>query len=182
MQLKCIFESAQKTVIAVNSDNKLMRKTRYRHFIVALWLMTFLGQALASASLCCEDPALSSQLEQQMFDANNFADTSNEPLISNKPSINQPTKIESSALKALAINHHQHQQAKSSLNPNPVLDADTTPECSSDCDCMMGGCAAAALSKTQSGFNMSFILPTSAYTSLPQDHLITSLFRPPISR
>jgi hypothetical protein len=155
-----------------------MRKTRYRHFIVALWLMTFLGQALASANLCCEDPALSSQLEQQMFDVNNFVDTSNEP------QVHQPSLIESSTIKALAIDshqhQHQHQEPKSSLSPKPVLDA--APECISDCDCLMGGCAAAALSKTQSGFDMSFTLPTSAYTNLPQDHLISFLFRPPISR
>ncbi|MBV1931557.1 MAG: hypothetical protein KUG71_07555 [Porticoccaceae bacterium] len=141
-----------------------MRKTRYRHFIVALWLMTFLGQALASASLCCENPALSTQLEQQTFDA-----------------LNQPSATETPAIKAMGIDHSQHQQSKSSLSPKPVLDADAAPECISDCDCMMGGCATAALSETQSGFNMNFVLPTSAYTSLPQDHLIASLFRPPIS-
>ena len=179
MQLKYIFEGTQRPV---DSDNKLMRKTQYRHFIVALWLMIFLGQALASASLCCENPALSSQLEQQKFDANNFVDTSNGPLVSNEPLLNQPSLIESSSVKALAIDHRQHQQPKSSLSLKPVLDADATPECISDCDCLMGGCAAAALSKTQPGFNINFILPTSAYTSLPQDHLITSLFRPPISR
>ncbi len=133
--------------------------------------MTFLGQALASASLCCENPALSTQLEQQILDANSVVDASNQPLATETP-----------AIKAMRIDHSQHQQSKSSLSLKPVLNADATPECISDCDCMMGGCATAALSETQSGFNMNFVLPTSAYKSQPQDHLIASLFRPPISR
>lgn len=147
-----------------------MQITRYRHFMIALCLMTFLGQTLASASLCCDKLALSSALTQQT-ETNHFIDPSN-----------QPSLIESSLMSAMAMDHRQHQQAKPSLTSTPVLDQELTPGCINDCDCIMGSCAAAALSRGQAELNMNFHLPASTYTSLPQDHLITSLFRPPIAR
>ncbi len=46
-----------------------MLLTRSRHIIVALLLLTFVGQAVASASMSCQNPAAQSPPQQQMMDA-----------------------------------------------------------------------------------------------------------------
>jgi hypothetical protein len=146
-----------------------MRNVRYKQIIVTLWLISFIGQALASASLCCasldaEQGAWSPlQFEQQTFDADGLSTT--------------------------AIDHAQHQMPRSFLDSEPFLNskpfsdtASTTAECNTECECAAGSCSPAVLSASQSAFNAHFVVLSNSYTNLPQDQLITSLFRPPISR
>ena len=46
-----------------------MLLARSRHIIVALLLLTFVGQAVASASMSCQNPAAQSQSQEQMMDS-----------------------------------------------------------------------------------------------------------------
>jgi hypothetical protein len=46
-----------------------MLLARYRNIIVALLMMTFIGQAVASASMSCPNQAAQSQSQEQMMDS-----------------------------------------------------------------------------------------------------------------
>ncbi len=49
--------------------NELMLFARYKNLIIALLMMTFVGQSVASVSLSCQNPATQSQLHEQTMDA-----------------------------------------------------------------------------------------------------------------
>lgn len=49
--------------------NVSMRLAKYRNIIVALLMMTFVGQAVASASMSCQNQAAQSQSQEQMMDS-----------------------------------------------------------------------------------------------------------------
>ena len=46
-----------------------MRLARYRNIIVALLMMTFIGQTVASAGMSCQNQAAQSQSQEQIMDS-----------------------------------------------------------------------------------------------------------------
>ena len=46
-----------------------MRKAKYRHLIVALLMMTFIGQVVASTSVSCQNLSAPLQAHEQMMDS-----------------------------------------------------------------------------------------------------------------
>jgi len=57
-----------------------------------------------------------------------------------------------------------------------------SPECSTDCDCSLGGCITAVVPISQQVFVEPLSLLTSNYVNLAGKQLANSLYRPPISR
>lgn len=179
-----------------------MRKTRYRHTVVTLLLMTFAGQALASALSCCESLPFrntgSAQLEHPISglsmpgaylsgsDVSGSGGLAND-LITDKPMLADSSACTASA-KASTIDHSSHQVSQPasdnwhSLTLLSNLDSASAAECSPDCDCSAGSHNPAPISASQAVFSAGFIAPESGYTSQPLDQFITALFRPPISR
>ena len=46
-----------------------MRTAKYRHLIVVLLMMTFIGQVVASTSVSCQSPSAPLQTHEQMMDS-----------------------------------------------------------------------------------------------------------------
>ncbi|MEH6588603.1 MAG: hypothetical protein V7746_00020 [Halioglobus sp.] len=75
------------------------------------------------------------------------------------------------------MDHSQHMNMGESS-----ADAATVLECCPDCDCSLGGCAAAAVPVSEPTLISNLASSMSPYKELTASQLSATLFRPPISR
>jgi len=111
-----------------------MRIARLTKIIVALLVLTFVGQTVASVSVSCMDNMSDGQ--RQMQDNTQCMD----------------------------------------------MDAPESSEYCADCACSLGSCSVALMPTLQSVFEPTSTFLLSGYTDSIESRLISSLYRPPISR
>ena len=139
-----------------------MLLARYRHFIVALLMMAFIGQVVASAGFSCKSQNTSSQFKGAMAGMN-----------MSKPS---------------AMSHFQHSgsDVDSALTDSMVTDRAAPLDCANDCcpggNCSLGGCAVAILPESQAEFILHFTPLINHFIRVSENQLASSLYRPPIFR
>jgi len=134
-----------------------MLLARYRHLIVILLMMTFIGQAVASAGISCQSQGTSSQFDGEVTGMN--------------------------MSKSSAMSHFQH---PGSDVETTVTDRVVPLDCVNDCcpggNCSLGGCVVAIFPESQAEFILHFTPLISHSIRVFENQLASSLYRPPISR
>ena len=134
-----------------------MLLARYRHFIVILLMMTFIGQVVASAGVSCQSQGILSQFEGEMMGM--------------------------SMSNSSVMSHFQHPGSDVGA---ALTDRAVPLDCGEDCcaggSCSMGGCVSAILPESLSEFILHFPPLISHSIRLSENQLVSALYRPPISR
>lgn len=134
-----------------------MLLAKYRHLIVILLMMTFIGQVVASAGVSCQSQGASSQFDEGVIGMN--------------------------MSKSSAMSHFQH---SGSDVDSTVIDRAAPLDCVNDCcpggNCSLGGCVVAILPESQAEFILHFTPLISHSIRVSENQLASSLYRPPISR
>lgn len=149
-----------------------MQITRFKKLIAVLLMMSFIGQVLASVSIPCAGESSEMQGHQQMMNAAMMSHT-------------QQATIETSHTSH-ADNMSTDDNNFSTSNKNSAVDKTamdkTAMDCCPDCDCVYGGSFAALMPSFESAVASHYSTPIERYTGSVKQQLITSLFRPPITR
>ncbi|MFA7554500.1 MAG: hypothetical protein WCY88_09650 [Spongiibacteraceae bacterium] len=142
---------------------------KYKNFIIAFLLLAFAGQLLASVSTPC---------------------LHNMSTISNHKTIMQ---MHTAMMEHAAIVNDSHcVNGSDDLTVVDALDEPVTSKIDTessiamsscpDCDCKMGSCATAVLPTATTAFPALFSTVPNYYAGSAEPSLISSLYRPPISR
>ena len=139
--------------------NRMMRIVRVTKIIVALLIMTFVGQSVASANVSCLTQPLQSQaLQSQLLQSQFLQPKSQDPM-----------------MDFALMDHAQHMD----MNCSNALDS--SEQCVDE-GCSLGGCITAMLPASQQTFAPTFTSLISHYVLLTENQITVSLYRPPISR